>query len=74
MPDLVLHHPMDVVSECTGQSIETMKNFYLQVTDEHREAALQVKTQLPPAASKDPGSQLSGEAKPNPKQSMLHTN
>ena len=42
MPDLVLHHPMDVVSECTRQSIETMKNFYLQVTDEHREAALQV--------------------------------
>mgnify|MGYP000916595255 CR=1 FL=1 len=70
MPDLVLHHPMHVVSECTGQSIETMKNFYLQVTDEHREAALQVKPQLPPAASKDSDSQLSGEAKPNPKPLM----
>ena len=68
--DLVLHHPMHVVSEWTGHSIETMKKFYLQVTDEHREAALQVKPQLPPAASKDSGSQLSGEAKQNPKQSM----
>ena len=61
---------MHVVSEWTGHSIETMKKFYLQVTDEHREAALQVKPQLPPAASKDSGSQLSGEAKQNPKQSM----
>jgi len=58
---------MHVVSEWTGHSIETMKKFYLQVTDEHREAALQVKPQLPPAASKDSDSQLSGEAKPNPK-------
>ena len=47
-----------------------MKKFYLQVTDEHREAALQVKPQLPPAASKDSDSQLSGEAKPNPKPLM----
>ena len=68
--DLVLHHPMHVVSQWTGHSIETMKKFYLQVTDEHREAALQVKPQLPPAASKDSGSQPSGEAKQNPKQSM----
>ena len=68
--DLVLHHPMHVVSEWTGHSIETMKKFYLQVTDEHREAALHVKPQLPPAASKDSGSQPSGEAKQNPKQSM----
>ena len=68
--DLVLHHPMHVVSEWTGHSIETMKKFYLQVTDEHREAALQVKPQLPPAASKDSDSQLSGEAKPNPKPLM----
>ncbi len=51
---------MHVVSEWTGHSIETMKKFYLQVTDEHREAALQVKPQLPPAASKDSDSQLSG--------------
>ncbi len=58
---------MHVVSEWTGHSIETMKKLYLQVTDEHREAALQVKPQLPPAASKDSGSQLSGDAKPNPK-------
>ena len=68
--DLVLHHPMHVVSEWTGHSIETMKKFYLQVTDEHREAALQVKPQLPTAASKDSDSQLSGEAKPNPKPLM----
>ena len=68
--DLVLHHPMHVVSEWTGHSIETMKKFYLQVTDEHREAALQLKPQLPSAASKDSGSQPSGEAKQNPKQSM----
>ena len=34
---------MHVVSEWVGHSIETMKKFYLQVTDEHREAALQVK-------------------------------
>ena len=61
---------MHVVSEWTGHSIETMKKFYLQVTDEHREAALQVRPQLPPAASKDSGSQLSGEAKQYPKQSM----
>ena len=61
---------MHVVSEWTGHSIETMKKFYLQVTDEHREAALQVKPQLPPAASKDSGFQPSGEAKQNPKQSM----
>jgi hypothetical protein len=71
--DLVLHHPMHVVSEWTGQSIETMKKFYLQVIDEHREAALQVKPQLPPAASKDSGSQLSGEAKQNPKPLMPDT-
>ena len=71
--DLVLHHPMHVVSEWTGHSIETMKKFYLQVTDEHREAALQVKPQLPPAASKDSDSQLSGEAKPNPKPLMPDT-
>ena len=50
-----------------------MKKFYLQVTDEHREAALQVKPQLPPAASKDSDSQLSGEAKPNPKPLMPDT-
>ena len=71
--DLVLHHPMHVVSEWTGHSIETMKKFYLQVTDEHREAALQVKPQLPPAASKDSDSQLSGEAKQNPKPLMPDT-
>jgi hypothetical protein len=74
---LVLHHPMHVVSEWTGHSIETMKKFYLQVTNEHREAALQVKLQLPqlpPAASKDSGSQVTGEAKPNPKPLMLHKN
>ena len=71
--DLVLHHPMHVVSEWAGHSIETMKKFYLQVTDEHREAALQVKPQLPPAASKDSDSQLSGEAKPNPKPLMPDT-
>ena len=68
--DLGVHHPTRVVSEWTGNSIETMKKVYLQVTDEHREAALQVKPQLPPAASKDSDSQLSGEAKQNPKQSM----
>ena len=68
--DLVLHHPMHVVSEWTGHSIETMKKFYLQVTDEHREAALQVNPQFPPAASKDSGCQLAGEAKPNPKPLM----
>jgi hypothetical protein len=68
--DLVLHHPIHVVSEWTGHSIETMKKFYLQVTDEHREFALQVKPQLPPAASKDSGSQLSGDPKPNSKPSM----
>ena len=67
---MVLHHPIHVVSEWTGHSIETMKKFYLQVTDEHREAALQVKPQLPPAASKDSGFQPSGEAKPNPKPLM----
>ena len=61
---------MHVVSEWTGHSIETMKKFYLQVTDEHREAALHVKPQLPPAASKDSGSQPSGEAKQNPKPLM----
>ena len=66
----MLHHPLQVVSEWAGHSIETMKKFYLQVTDEHREAALQVKPQLPPAASKDSDSQLSGEAKPNPKPLM----
>jgi hypothetical protein len=71
--DLVLHHPMHVVSEWAGHSIETMTKFYLQVTDEHREAALQVKPQLPPAASKDSDSQLSGEAKPNPKPLMPDT-
>ena len=64
---------MHAVSAWTGHSIGTMTKFYLQVTDEHREAALQVKPQLPPAASKDPGSQLSGEAKPNPKQLMPDT-
>ena len=53
-------------SDDAPHCIETMKKFYLQVTEEHREAALQVKPQLPPAASKDPGSQLSGEAKPRP--------
>ena len=68
--DLVMHHTMHVVSQWTGHSIETMKKFYLQVTDEHREAALQVKPQLPPAASKDSGSQPSGEAKQNPKPLM----
>ncbi len=64
---------MHVVNEWAGHSIETMKKFYLQVTDEHREAALQVKPQLPPAASKDSGSQLSGEAKQNPKPLMPDT-
>ena len=61
---------MRIVREWTGHSIETMKKFYLQVTDGHREAALQVKPQLPPAASKDSGCQLAGEAKPNPKPLM----
>ena len=65
-----MHHPMHVVSEWTGHSIETMKKFYLQVTDEHREAALQVKPQLPPAASEHSVSQPTGEAKQNPKPSM----
>ena len=37
------------------------------VIDKHRDAASHVKPQLPPAASKDSDSQLSGEAKPNPK-------
>ena len=68
--DLVLYHPMHVVSQWTGHSIETMNKFYLQVTDEHREAALQVKPQLPHAASEHSVSQPTGEAKQNPKQSM----
>ncbi len=68
--DLVLQNPMHAASAWTGHSIWTTTEVYLQVTDEHCEAALQVKTQLPPAASKDSGSQPSGEAKPNPKPLM----
>ena len=67
--DLVMHHPLHVVSEWTGHSIETMRKFYLQVTDEHREAALKVKPQLPPAASQNLPPQPTGDPKQNPKQS-----
>ncbi|WP_390621860.1 tyrosine-type recombinase/integrase [Crateriforma conspicua] len=68
--DLVMHHPLHVVSQWTGHSIETMRKFYLQVTDEHREAALKIKPQLPPAAIENVSAQPMGEAKPKPKPSM----
>ncbi len=50
-----------------------MRKFYLQVTDEHREAALKIKPQLPPAAIENLSAQPMGEAKQNPKQSMRDT-
>ncbi|WP_145291421.1 site-specific integrase [Rosistilla oblonga] len=68
--DLVMHHPLHVVSQWTGHSIETMRKFYLQVTDEHRQAALAVKPQLPPKPSPDANARPAGGAKQNPKQSM----
>ncbi|EMB14569.1 tyrosine-type recombinase/integrase [Rhodopirellula europaea] len=71
--DLVTHHPLHVVSQWTGHSIETMKKFYLQVTDEHREAALAIKPQLPPETSKTLYAPPEGEAKPKPKPSMRDT-
>ena len=70
---LVMHHPLHVVSQWTGHSIETMRKFYLQVTDEYREAALKIKPQLPPAAIENSSAQPTGEAKQNPKQSMRDT-
>ena len=70
---LVMHHPLHVVSQWTGHSIETMRKFYLQVTDEHREAALKIKPQLPPAAIENLSAQPMGEAEQNPKQSMRDT-
>ena len=71
--DLVMHHPLHVVSQWTGHSIETMRKFYLQVTDEHRQAALAVKPQLPPKQATDCTTRPKGEAKQNPKQSMRDT-
>ena len=71
--DLVMRHPLHVVSQWTGHSIETMRKFYLQVTDEHREAALKIKPHLPPAAIENSSAQPTGEAKQNPKQSMRDT-
>ena len=71
--DLVMHHPLHVVSDWTGHSIETMRKFYLQVTDEHRESALRVEPQLPPQKSKGESIQLMGEAKQKAKQLMPET-
>ncbi|MCP4892130.1 hypothetical protein N9D23_12510 [Rubripirellula sp.] len=44
--DLVSHPPTHVVSGWTGDFLETRKKLYQQVTDEHRDAVLQVKPQL----------------------------
>lgn len=46
--DAILHHPLHVVAQWTGHTVETMRKFYLQVTDEHRDAALAVKPELLP--------------------------
>ena len=50
-----------------------MRKFYLQVTDEHREAALNIKPQLPPTAIENLSAWPMGKAKPNPKQSRRVT-
>ena len=66
--DLVMHHPMHVVSQWTGHSIETMRKFYLQVTEEHREAALKIEPQLPPSSTENTDPVLVGEAKSKARQ------
>ncbi|WP_417744719.1 tyrosine-type recombinase/integrase [Rosistilla oblonga] len=71
--DLVMHHPLHVVSQWTGHSIETMRKFYLQVTDEHRQAALKVKPQLPARDEKKNTPLPTGDAKPKAKPSMRDT-
>ncbi|MEZ6090781.1 MAG: hypothetical protein R3C05_22730 [Pirellulaceae bacterium] len=68
-----MHHPLHVVSQWTGHSIETMRKFYLQVTDEDRQAALAVKPHLPPKTHDAQEPLPMEEAKPKPKPSMRDT-
>ncbi len=68
--DLVMHHPLHVVSQWTGHSVETMRKFYLQTTDEHRQEALAVKPKLPNKPAPKPSATLTGDPKPKAKPLM----